>query len=512
VHPARSSTDELREEISAIAKIWHVADLGGLGCRRSVFTGCGRFGMRRAARDEVARVIADEPGRLRRAGATTVLALLAASALAPVAVEVAAGGGMAGALAGVAGNIGSGYITDIIERVAARIGRGRPDRTQARELLAAEFLTALEQRDSAATGLGESLAGLLSQVGGVETAAEDLRVHLLACFEELSERHRGIAAEQRRHGRQMDEVLDRLRFLMRDRPDAVAPATIATTTAPVLVPGSMPQDRTWRGGAELTVGDRVYLLNDVLLDERPNREGSVLLRQARALRLVPSGGPDRYVWLRQVEAHPGVPEARQALRALERERHLLAQVGEPRVSQFEADGPTVTLAVGWPLSKAANAPCDPLVPGNAYRAYRLLGGLAGLCGVLARLHAQNAAHRSLAPERIIAHDDGRLSLLDLGLAGHDPMPGEGPAYYQAPEQRRRGTYRPGPRTDVYQLAAVAYHLMAGHPPHASSPLPLRSQASDVPERAGSAIDTALSADPAERPDVRTFGAALRADL
>jgi hypothetical protein len=77
--------------------------------------------MRRAAHDEVARLVTEEPGKLRKASATTVLALLAASALSPVVVEVARGGAVLTALASVAGNVGSGYLTDIVKRVAARL-------------------------------------------------------------------------------------------------------------------------------------------------------------------------------------------------------------------------------------------------------------------------------------------------------------------------------------------------------------------------------------------------------
>jgi len=147
---------------------------------------------------------------------------------------------------------------------------------------------------------------------------------------------------------------------------------------------------------------------------------------------------------------------------------------------------------------------------DSWRLFRFLGGLAGLCGTLAWLHDQGAAHRHLTPAGIIVLDDGRLVLRDLGLAARGPEPGEGPADYQAPEQRRQARYRPGPRTDVYQLAALAYHLVAGCPPLARTPLPVRAQAPGVPERAAVALDAALSPEPAERPDISALGGALRA--
>jgi hypothetical protein len=101
-------------------------------------------------------------------------------------------------------------------------------------------------------------------------------------------------------------------------------------------------------------------------------------------------------------------------------------------------------------------------------------------------------------------------LRDLGLATQYPEPGEGPAAYQASEQRRRSYRRPGPSTDVYQLAAVAYHLLVGRPPDARLPLPVRGQVPQVPERIGSAVDAALAQAPNGRPHIRSLGATLRA--
>jgi hypothetical protein len=491
--------------------------------------------MRDAARQEVARVVSEQPGRLRRASANTVLALLAASALTPVAVEVLGGGSVVSAVADIAGNVGSGYLTDIVTAVAARLrGRGSADAGEVSDLLTAEFRSALEKNDAAADDLRFSLVALVSQIGGLEAATDELRHHLLSCFEELQsqarrhaaeaeERDRRVHAAQRRNTRQLErqnrqlqEMIDWLRLLAR----APGPATdrpSPSIVSPLVVPGvGRPRERpevTWEGGAEVTIGDRVYLLHDVLLAERTHDDGTVS-RRARALRTVPSTGPDRYVWLRQVQARPAAPEGHRALAALERERNLLSrlgapQPGAPRVGHYVAEGHTATLALAWPASRS-HGPSRILAPDDPPRMFSLLGGLAGLCDTLARLHALRATHRLLTPEGILVHDDGRLSLLDLGLAGHEHTPGEGPADYQAPEQRRRSTDRPGPYTDVYQLAAVAYHLMTGRPPHPRTPLPVRGQAEGVPEPAGTAVDSGLVSDPGARPTVQSLGAALRA--
>jgi hypothetical protein len=101
-----------------------------------------------------------------------------------------------------------------------------------------------------------------------------------------------------------------------------------------------------------------------------------------------------------------------------------------------------------------------------------------------------------------------LVLRDLGLAGCRALPGEGPFGYQAPEQLRRTWDRPGPPTDVFQLAALAYHLLGGQRPATNNPLPLRHYRGDLPEQVGKAVDAALSADPSARPRSAELGAAF----
>jgi hypothetical protein len=483
--------------------------------------------MRRAARDEVTRTIREQPGLLRRLPATGLLAVLASSALSPVLVAALSGASVAEAVAGIAGNVGSGYLTNLITSIAARVrGGGSSELSEARQLLSAELQAALEKGDAVADELNDLFISLIHEIGDLKAATEDLRHHLLACFEELDARARKRDAEQqrrdqrrhaaqRRHNRQvqeqLQEILDRLRLLTRD-----AGGHAARPARPVVTPMVVPSvarpgagtDAAWQGGTELSVGDCVYLLHDVLLDERTHHDGTVL-RQAQALRTIPPGGPDRYVWLRQVRANPDVPEARRALRALDRERRLLSRLGEPRLSQYAANGHTATIAVAWPVSRRYG-PAKPLSPSDPPGMFSLLGSLVGLCDTLARLHVLSAAHRLVTPDRIVVHDDGRLSFLDLGLAGHDPTPGEGPSDYQAPEQRRRSNARPGPYTDVYQLAALTYHLVTGHPPHPRTPLPVGGQSPSLPTPAGAAIDAALSADPDARPTAPSLGAALRA--
>jgi hypothetical protein len=253
-------------------------------------------------------------------------------------------------------------------------------------------------------------------------------------------------------------------------------------------------------GTEVAVGDRVYVVPEDFFGEGVLQD-LFIHRQAQA-----SLG-DSYVWLRQVERVGSVP-ARAGWGALEREYGLLERLqgvpGVPPPVDFAVDSNVATLVTGWPA--ASSGPAASLQPPeriDPLSRFDLLNGLAEICRTLAGMHGHGVTHRNLTPAALIQHD--RLMLRDLGLAATDYRPDEGPTDYQAPEQSRRGTGQIGPRTDVYQVAALAYHLLTGRPPHAAKPIPVQAQ---FPGELAKAIDKALAAEPAVRPDIDTLAAAL----
>src|SRR5262249_25013125 len=93
---------------------------------------------------------------------------------------------------------------------------------------------------------------------------------------------------------------------------------------------------------------------------------------------------------------------------------------------------------------------------------RVADGLAAFhdCGIL---------HRDLKPGNILIGDDRMPRLVDFGLAKPigdatlDEISGT-PAY-MAPEQARGEHDRIDPRTDLFGLGAVLYHLLTTQPPH-----------------------------------------------
>ena len=145
---------------------------------------------------------------------------------------------------------------------------------------------------------------------------------------------------------------------------------------------------------------------------------------------------------------------------------------------------------------------------DAWQVSLLRAGIRGFLTTLERLHRAGASHRNLSPESISVSSNGRLALRDLGLAAVAFRPGEGPASYQAPEQTF-GTRlpRPGPATDVYQLAAITYHLVTGRIPGRNAP-PVRH--AGLPNAVTDIISAALATSPADRPETRDLRLALNA--
>lgn len=147
-----------------------------------------------------------------------------------------------------------------------------------------------------------------------------------------------------------------------------------------------------------------------------------------------------------------------------------------------------------------------------------------LCDALAAAHAANVLHRDVKPSNVLLTDDGSAVLTDFGIATLDGdatgrgAPLIGSPAYMAPERVRGEPVSAA--ADVWSLGATLFAALEGHPPYErEQPLPTMLAVLHEPlppaEHGGPlrpVIERLMTADPAERPDVRTARELLESAL
>jgi tetratricopeptide (TPR) repeat protein len=121
---------------------------------------------------------------------------------------------------------------------------------------------------------------------------------------------------------------------------------------------------------------------------------------------------------------------------------------------------------------------------------------------LAHAHQRGVLHRDLKPANVFLCDDGRVKLLDFGLAnllGSPGQKGAGTPAYMAPEQARGEEV--DERSDVYAAAMVLGEMISGRRPGEPAVLPgsAAPKLAGMPRPVAKVIGTALAPDPTVRP-------------
>lgn len=157
----------------------------------------------------------------------------------------------------------------------------------------------------------------------------------------------------------------------------------------------------------------------------------------------------------------------------EQEARLLAQLHHPalpRVTDYFSDGERVFLVMQF-ISGDDLAEIIARQPGPLPR-NQVISWADQLLDALIYLHTldRQIIHRDIKPHNLKLTANGRIALLDFGLAKADSensATGSSSVFgftrrYSPPEQMRdQGT---GPRSDIYALGATLYHLLTGHKP------------------------------------------------
>jgi len=157
-----------------------------------------------------------------------------------------------------------------------------------------------------------------------------------------------------------------------------------------------------------------------------------------------------------------------------------------------------------------------------------------LLDVLAAAHEKGIVHRDLKPENLFLTSDGRLKVLDFGIARLREFSAQtatstragsvlGTPAFMAPEQALGRWQEVDGRTDIWAVGATAFTLLSGHFVHEASTIqeqlvfsatrpapPLRSMTPSVPDEIAQVIDRSLAFHREQRfVDARTMRGALR---
>jgi hypothetical protein len=272
-----------------------------------------------------------------------------------------------------------------------------------------------------------------------------------------------------------------------EHPGAALPAAVPTV-APPAVPGYRLEALLGRGGS----GEVWRAV--------PRRGGAPV-----AVKVLVAGDPER--------------QAREAALLGELDHPHLVRLLEVVHQPCRGAAPRVALVLEL---LAGGSMAALLARRGRLRPGEVVTAIAPVAAALAHAHGNGVVHGDLSPGNIVFTAEGRPVLTDLGVArvlGETPAGEVTPAYVD-PTVARGGA--PGPASDVFGVAAAAFHALTGVAPwNAATPgdtltvaatgqLPdLTELAPEAPRALVEVIARGLAADPHDRGSAAAFALDLR---
>ncbi len=161
-------------------------------------------------------------------------------------------------------------------------------------------------------------------------------------------------------------------------------------------------------------------------------------------------------------------------RRFRHERQILATLDHPHIARL-LDGGVVDGAPYIVMEYVEGVPLTAYCEARGLDTAQRLQLFGDVCEAVQYAHQNLIVHRDLKPSNILVTGDGRVKLLDFGIAKllDDTMAPEVPLTrtgmhvmtpeYAAPEQVRGGTVTTA--TDVYALGMILYELLVGQRPY-----------------------------------------------
>jgi hypothetical protein len=232
---------------------------------------------------------------------------------------------------------------------------------------------------------------------------------------------------------------------------------------------------------------------------------------------------DREVAIKVLPSNLSMPDA---VERFEREARAVAALSHPNILSLHDVGSEDGLAFAVTELLEGETLRERLISGGPLPWRRALEHAAQIAHGLAAAHERGIVHRDLKPENIFLTSDGRVKILDFGLAVQDATasgagdavtravtnPGMliGTTTYMAPEQVQGQPATT--RTDLFALGGVVYEMLTGaHPFKRETPVhtltailhdepaPLAGQIPELTPGAARLVERCLEKRPTDRP-------------